>query len=96
MTPDDVYRLVRYIDKHKDGRIRFLDFETSLTMYDSEIPEITRPENVENEFKNIVVQPKPIQELYVNKDKERIEKREAISMQVFQVECSRWTEDCRR
>ncbi len=78
----DIYRIVQYIDKHKDGRIRFSDFETVFhdpdeeTVADSGLLD-------ETEFSNVVIQPKMIEELYINKDQERIEKKLEIGQKAL-------------
>jgi Ca2+-binding EF-hand superfamily protein len=59
VTPNDVYRLVKYIDKHKDNRIRFVDFEAALSAGEDESVEEPDPMS-EVDFKQIAILPKSI------------------------------------
>ncbi len=82
VSANDVYRLVRYIDTHKDGRIRFTDFETSLAA-EEEAEVVNTQANEEVEFKQVIIQPKNIPEIYVNKEMERVEKKSEISIEAL-------------
>lgn len=92
MERDDIYRLVKYIDKQHDGRIRFSDFEAVLSMNDNygddfKVDSVGSTSNIgayttlekENDFKSVIVQPRQIPEIYVNKEQERLERKEEIS-----------------
>lgn len=53
--PLDIYKIVQYIDKHKDGRIRFSDFEA--TFHDPDDESAVSEEGLldETEFSNILI-----------------------------------------
>ena len=85
LVPDDIYHLVRYIDKHKDGRKYIMQILRLLfvvmIMIDELIEQIPNQNN--ETMKQLIIHPKIIPELYINKDQERLEKREAISVEIL-------------
>ncbi len=76
-----------------DGRIRFNDFEAALEPPPTSMDGSDDNDQLEDDdeestavtpsFEQVIIQPKPIPELYVNKDKERIEKKVEIKLEAL-------------
>lgn len=65
VSPQDIYAIVRHIDKFKDGRIRYADWEAALK--DPSLEEDDENNTKQTDFSSLEILPKQIEELYVNK-----------------------------